>query len=1711
MDDLLQKAIELSEESADRYIPIPGRIAYVVSHGQSYASNGYAIRTQGVAKALNEHGLETLCFVRLGRPWDLQTDNRTTEPEVVVDGVRYIHTRWPAKKKPKYQKDRLEVAADKLVELFRVYRPEKVLVASNFHVGLPAWVAAKRLGLPFFNDVRGFWELSRDTREPGYAESSESRTEAGRDAFVAQKADVVFTLNQPMKQELIRRGAASNKIGIVPNGVSCLPKTEIADPTLKEHLGIELDDKVIGYVGSFSPYEGLDVLIEACAELVQKGEKLKLLLVGDDQPLIGSSAANIANTGLTDTPPWLIQVGRVPHDQVAGYYALLDAVVIPRKPLAVCQLVPPMKAAEALAYGKWLVVSDVAPLAEYAHKHDGVVTFEAGNAASLATVIQRSLKLPAPKPSTELLFSAHTEPMVRALKGEEGEKGGKSEPSSQPVVGSLLAASTDGIGSAYPEKMYQINQNNRILEVLYLPGEAFGDIETVLHEFMKVRAKTPWINLTIAGEYGAGGPATKSVTTKQASEILEGVLYRGSVDSFSSLELSKYDLVLCPALNKNSDLIKNLEQKEIPFIKEYDEIHHFFKTIDSLCSRKMPSLVYFAYSSPNELQTGYHKRTLYLAEGLRNIGIDVSLLSFRSLRYLVSNGICFIPNDIAHMRMLLRWIEPLIVIAASNHENAEPFFKLREELGFTLVYEIRGLWYETYAAKILTINPNHRIENDAYYINYRKKELDTVKRADKVISISPEIAEHLSELLPDIQLNVHVAGNGVELSKKAIQNRETRQPFVVGCFGTLTYYEGIPLLIEAVQELRASGYDIEILLVGKDLISKHYDFNKYQFVTYEKFKENIDAEYGRVNLFVMPRMPFAVCNLVEPLKPFEYLARGAPLLLSDCDALRRISHDGENCLLFRAGDKDDLGKKIIDVYEKGYPRSLIESALTSMSKERDWQTICQRYAKFLKVDQPERKKIYFLYADKWRISYKWSGASINVINEMALLAGSFDVYYNDVFVNDLFYDGVFDENAFIERYSERARQKPKVSKYLPKVIVPSRDYYACFYRSGNKPEQVEFYQSELTHPKIYSHNYVESIWKKGIVGFQTETASEFAARGELQTLGDDGTLGYQDISVVPRQAFIRYQGIPGAMPKLESIIKKRNAGGLKQKLGSSFLIGISGTIYEHTYPYSLIEVIRGLRKKYPSMNICLVAYVVNMLTPLPKEEWIHITQFEKHEQEEALLELDVFVNTWKHAQQIYGGSNKNLDALSLGIPVISPRTPAIEEQLGVDYPLYFTFDSAEKRLAEKSEEELWSCIEACFSPDYRKHVSEYLLAKRVYRSNHAIRSAYEKQLAALYKKRILLVAQNLNVGGVQKYSMQVLKALSDYQVTLATAEEIPVDRLNQISGLCDSIKVIRLKELARTRAQYDVAFLNSYPVEEDALNEVMSVLKGGGCRIYPIVHTDIHIFTRNIVPYLDVIDGLVTVADRIVDKLEVNTHTKLGHKSHLVTPVLDSNLDSNDYAEPKRKRSYKVGYFGRIVGIKGVEFLVKSFARFTQEENCTYELHIYGPIAKPYLADQLDKVAEVQRERNIFVHNRTVDAKERKVLLKELDALIYTTAMDGLPYTFLEAMELGTPVLSTSVGGISHLINDRYNGMLFDFPDLYVENLFSKDPYKELLHKLQDNQDGYYQNFKNVMKEFSINDRLFYEMSRNAISSANEWFRYSVMLNKLRNIVGELD
>lgn len=395
MDALLQHAQLLADQDfSPIQDPIKQRIAYVVSHGQSYASNGYAIRTQGIANALNQHGFETLCFVRPGRPWELGVEKSSIHPEMYVDGVRYIHSRWENDQRPENEFAHLDVCVERFIELFRVYRPSVVLAASNHEVALPALVAAKQLGLPFFYEVRGFWEISRASRQPEWEKSSEFQEHYERESYLICHAARLYTLNRFMKNELLERGAKKENIRIIPNSVTDIPTgIKETNQSLRDRFGISKSAYVLGYVGAITEYEGLDELINALGRL--KNENVHLLIVGGHSPANnrkGSPKEAIIESLIELTKTLKIEekvtfTGRVSPDQLSDYYAATDCLVIARKALPVCELVSPIKPLEYAIQQKPVIASNVAPLSEFFQQGQLGWLYQKGDVDSLVSSI----------------------------------------------------------------------------------------------------------------------------------------------------------------------------------------------------------------------------------------------------------------------------------------------------------------------------------------------------------------------------------------------------------------------------------------------------------------------------------------------------------------------------------------------------------------------------------------------------------------------------------------------------------------------------------------------------------------------------------------------------------------------------------------------------------------------------------------------------------------------------------------------------------------------------------------------------------------------------------------------------------------------------------------------------------------------------------------------------------------------------------------------------------------------------------------------------------------------------------------------------------------------------------------------------------------------------------------------------------------------------
>ncbi|GHD11676.1 glycosyltransferase [Zhihengliuella salsuginis] len=373
------------QSSTPGYQPVARRIMYCAHSTGEFNSNGYSTRTSGLVSGLAANGEDVFVAARPGYPWDSKTSGPSLETKRsnrIHEGVRYVYNPGPNVARTPLD-TYLHQAADAYVREAVINRPALIQSASNHLTALPALLAARRLGVPFVYEVRGLWEIT-EAAAKGEAWTSTEKFGIARDleSLVAREADQVLAITEEVRDELIRRGVSADRIRLVPNAADPAKFVPVSrDRSLAARLGIEPGHFVIGYAGSMVSYEGLDLLVDAFAELADRNPDARLLLVGDG-PSLESLKRQVRELDLMSR---VVFTGRVDSGDIPAYLSLFDAAPCPRVSNVVTEMVSPLKPLEAMAAGIAVVGSDVAPLRHLlgAVGERGLL-FDAGNAAHLA-------------------------------------------------------------------------------------------------------------------------------------------------------------------------------------------------------------------------------------------------------------------------------------------------------------------------------------------------------------------------------------------------------------------------------------------------------------------------------------------------------------------------------------------------------------------------------------------------------------------------------------------------------------------------------------------------------------------------------------------------------------------------------------------------------------------------------------------------------------------------------------------------------------------------------------------------------------------------------------------------------------------------------------------------------------------------------------------------------------------------------------------------------------------------------------------------------------------------------------------------------------------------------------------------------------------------------------------------------------------------------
>ncbi|MBQ94494.1 MAG: glycosyltransferase, exosortase A system-associated [Actinobacteria bacterium] len=325
------------------------RILHVLDHSLPLHS-GYTFRTRAILKSLRAAGMEVRGI----------TGARHSEdgpPIEQVEGLTFHRVSHIPSGPPGLREWREIESLRKGIERVAAdWRPDILHAHSPALCGMAGLRAARRLGLPFVYEIRAFWEDAAVGNGTGREGSLKYRLTRSLENRVVAGADAVFTICAGLRDDLVARGHDGAKIGLSPNGVdlTLFGDAPPRDGALAESIGIG-SGPVIGFIGSFYDYEGLDDLIAAMPLLREHHPTAQLLLVGGgpmDEALRAQAAASSAGEAIVFT-------GRVPHSEVERYYSLVDVLAYPRKKSRLTDLVTPLKPLEAMAQQRIVAASDV--------------------------------------------------------------------------------------------------------------------------------------------------------------------------------------------------------------------------------------------------------------------------------------------------------------------------------------------------------------------------------------------------------------------------------------------------------------------------------------------------------------------------------------------------------------------------------------------------------------------------------------------------------------------------------------------------------------------------------------------------------------------------------------------------------------------------------------------------------------------------------------------------------------------------------------------------------------------------------------------------------------------------------------------------------------------------------------------------------------------------------------------------------------------------------------------------------------------------------------------------------------------------------------------------------------------------------------------------------------------------------------------------------
>ena len=305
---------------------------------------------------------------------------------------------------------------------------------------------------------------------------------------------------------------------------------------------------------------------------------------------------------------------------------------------------------------------------------------------------------------------------------------------------------------------------------------------------------------------------------------------------------------------------------------------------------------------------------------------------------------------------LTQQVNPSVLHAASNYVNAVIALAIGKRHGLPVVYEVRGFWEDTWLSR----HPNSgtMAASELYQLN-RDLETRCMLAADLVVTLGEAMREEIAARGVPAE-KVLIVPNAV--SEEFLQPlpdagalREAlgikRDEHVIGEVSSLVPHEGIGTLLQATRLLKDRGLPVRALIVGDgperaalQRQAADLGLREAAIFTGRVPATKVREFHALLDVFVVPRTPDRVCQLVTPLKPVEAMAGGLCVVTSEVKALAEIIKPDVTGALTIPEDPVALADTLeLLVGSPDIRRKLGDNAREWVARDRTWARNAARY------------------------------------------------------------------------------------------------------------------------------------------------------------------------------------------------------------------------------------------------------------------------------------------------------------------------------------------------------------------------------------------------------------------------------------------------------------------------------------------------------------------------------------------------------------------------------------------------------------------------------------------------------------------------------------------------------------------------------------------------------------------------------------------------